>query len=173
MAEVPLVDKWSKTFIKNEDDTYTLRCSLIVGDIQIGAVEIKDGETDTRAVVGDDGLEVEIKKSILPTGAATSDNQTDGSQRTQIDALATIYNGSKTVPTGTAEAIATTQVIHSVTVKALSTNTVAVYVGASGVTTSTGIELLAGESISLDVTDLATVFVISGSASQVVRYIGL
>ena len=104
---------------------------------------------------------------------ATESNQTDGSQRTQIDALPTIYNGSKTVTTGTAEAIATTQVIHSVTVKALSTNTVAVYVGASGVTTFTGIELLAGESISLDVTNLATVFVISGSASQVVRYIGL
>jgi len=109
----------------------------------------------------------------LPSGAATSGNQTNGNQRTQVDALSTIYHGTKTVPVGTAEAIASTQTIHSVTVKALSTNTVAVYVGASGVTTANGFELLAGESVSLDVSDLATVFVISGSASQVVRYIGL
>ena len=106
------------------------------------------------------------------TGLATSDNQTDGSQITQISALSTIYAGTKTVPTGTAETITSTQVIHSVTIKALSTNTVAVYVGPSGVTVS-GFELLAGESVSLDVTNLATVFVISGSASQVVRYIAI
>jgi len=104
---------------------------------------------------------------------ATADNQTNGNQITQIAALPSIYNGSKTAPTGTAEAIATTQAIHSVTVKALSTNTVSVYIGATGVTTSTGIELLPGESVSLDVTDLSSVFVISGTASQVVRYISL
>jgi len=106
------------------------------------------------------------------TGLATSDNQTSGDQRTQIDALTTIYDGTKTVPTGTAEAIAGSQTIHSVTVKALSTNTVAVFVGATGVTVS-GFELLAGESVSLDVNNLATVFVISGSASQIIRYIGI
>lgn len=87
--------------------------------------------------------------------------------------LTTVYNGSKTVPTGTAQAIATTQAISSVTVKALSTNSVAVYVGVTGVTTSDGFELLAGESVSMDIDNLADVFVISGSASQVVRYIGV
>lgn len=90
-----------------------------------------------------------------------------------IAPLTTVYNGSKTVPTGTAEAIAATQAISSVTVKALSTNTVVVYVGASGVTTANGFELLAGESASLDIDDLADVFVISGSASQVIRYIAI
>jgi len=87
--------------------------------------------------------------------------------------LSSIYNNTKTVPTGTAEAITTTQAISSVTVKALSTNTVPTYVGGTGVTTTTGFELLAGESVSLDISDLATVFVISGSADQVVRYIGI
>jgi len=75
MAEAPLVDKWSKTFIKNEDGTYTLRCSLIVGDIQIGAVEIKDKDGDSRATVDSDGLNVSVKKSVLPIGAATSTKQ--------------------------------------------------------------------------------------------------
>ncbi|MBZ5529729.1 MAG: hypothetical protein LAN71_17770 [Acidobacteriia bacterium] len=90
-----------------------------------------------------------------------------------INALTTIYNNTKTVPTGTAEAIAGSQVIHSVTVKALSTNTVAVYIGGTGVTTTTGFELLAGESISLDISNLATVFCISGSASQIIRFIAI
>lgn len=90
-----------------------------------------------------------------------------------LQSSASIYNGSKTAPTGTAEAIATTQTIKSVTVKALSTNTVAIYVGATGVTTSTGVELLSGESVSLDIDNLSKVFVIGGSASQVVRYIAI
>lgn len=90
-----------------------------------------------------------------------------------INPLGTIYNGTKTVPTGTAEAIASSQAISSVTVKALSTNTVSIYVGASGVTTSNGFELGASESISLDIDNLADVYVISGSASQEVRYIAI
>jgi len=90
-----------------------------------------------------------------------------------IAPLTTIYNGSKTAPTGTAQAIASSQAIYSVTVKALSTNTVAIYVGTTGVTTANGFELLAGESVSLDIDNLADVFVISGSADQVVRYIGI
>jgi len=90
-----------------------------------------------------------------------------------IAPLTTVYNGSKTVPTATAEAIASSQSISSVTIKALSTNTVAIYVGATGVTTANGFELLAGESVSMDIDNLADVFVISGSADQVIRYIGV
>ena len=123
--------------------------TLNTGDIEIGAVEIKNSTDDTRATVGTLGLHVDPQP------------------------LSTIYHGTKTVPTGTAEAITTTQVIHSVTIKALTTNTVAVYIGASGVTTANGFELLAGESVTLDVSNLATVFCISGSASQVIRYIAV
>lgn len=94
-------------------------------------------------------------------------------KKVDIIPLVTVYNGTKAVPTGTAEVLATTQKIRSVTMKALSTNTVAVYVGGSGVTTASGFELLAGDSISLDTDDLANVYVISGSAAQVVRYIAL
>lgn len=122
---------------------------VLNGDIQIGAVEIKNSTDDTRATVGSLGLHVDPQP------------------------LTAIFNNTKTVPTGTAEAIATTQAVHSVTIKALSTNTVAVYIGGTGVTTTTGFELLAGESISLDVSNLATVFCISGSAAQVIRYIAV
>lgn len=83
----------------------------------------------------------------------------------------TLSNGTKTVPTGTSETIGAQKTITSVIVKSLSTNTAIIYVGASGVTTANGLELQIGESISIAVDDLSKVFVISGTASQVVRYI--
>lgn len=72
--------------------------TLETGDIEIGAIEIKDHDSDTRANVGANGLEVDVKASALPTGAATSAKQdtgnsslsnidtklTDGSQKSQI-----------------------------------------------------------------------------------------
>lgn len=90
-----------------------------------------------------------------------------------VSALPTVYNGTKTCPTVTSEAIDGTQAISSVTIKALSTNTGIVYVGNSTVTTANGFELLAGESVSLDCDNLNDVYVIGSGASQVVRYIAV
>lgn len=41
------------------------------GDVEIGAVEIKNSTDDTRATVGANGLYTEVRASALPTGAAT------------------------------------------------------------------------------------------------------
>lgn len=139
------------------------------------ATETTLGNINNKLVSGTDIGDVTVNNGA----GASAVNIQDGGNAITVDgtvgvsALSTIYNGSKTVPTGTAEAIATTQAIKSVTVKSLSTNTVAVYIGASGVTTSTGIELLADESVTIDIDDLAKVYCISGSASQVVRYIAV
>jgi hypothetical protein len=58
------------------------------GDFQIGAVEIKNGADDTRAVVRTDGAEnalVVVQNSApLPSTAATSTKQSDGTQKTQV-----------------------------------------------------------------------------------------
>ena len=98
----------------------------LAGDIEIGAVELKDATTNTRATVGANGLHVDVQSMAstglatsasqtiqittasailkelegkadlsetqpvsasslpLPTGAATSTNQTSGSQKTRI-----------------------------------------------------------------------------------------
>lgn len=67
----------------------------LAGDVEIGAVELKDGSSDTRVTVKTDGSDnaVVVTANVLPlpTGAATeatlSDietNQTDGTQQTQI-----------------------------------------------------------------------------------------
>lgn len=49
--------------------------NLDASDIEIGAIEIKDGTSDVRAVVGANGLEVDVKSSVLPSGASTSAKQ--------------------------------------------------------------------------------------------------
>ena len=128
-------------------------------------VENSEGDVATRAKIDPAQIttiltELQLKADLTET------------QPVDVQSLTVVYVGTKTVPTGTAEVIASSQEIRSVTIKALSTNTVAVYVGGSGVTTS-GFELLAGESVTLDISNLATVYCISDSASQVVRYIAV
>ena len=63
----------------NEDGSIDVNVELEVSDIQIGAVEIKDGITDVRQTVKTDGTDnaaVVIANVLpLPTGAATSIKQ--------------------------------------------------------------------------------------------------
>lgn len=87
-----------------------------------------------------------------------------------------LHTATKTVPTGTAETIIAAadnqrRAPNGVMVKSLSTNTVLVYVGGSDVTTSNGYPLSAGEYVTLPVADPSLVYCISGSSSQVLRFI--
>lgn len=105
--------------------------------------------------------------AALPTGTNTVGN-------VGLNALAAIRNGQKNVTTpGTQVALATTTAIKSVTIKAKSTNTGFIYVGATGVNSGNGFILVKGESVSLDVADLATVFLDSSVGGEGVSYIGL
>lgn len=45
--------------------------AIDAGDLEIGAVEIKNSTDDTRATVGANGLYVDVRASALPTDAAT------------------------------------------------------------------------------------------------------
>lgn len=66
-----------------------------VGDIAIGAVEIKDGATDTRAKVKTDGTDnaLVVVQNAPPTGSATAANQD-----TEIASLASIDGKLTTLP---------------------------------------------------------------------------
>lgn len=57
---------------------------ISTGDVEIGAVEIKDATTDTRAVVGSNGLAVDVKASALPSGAATESTLGDCKTALQV-----------------------------------------------------------------------------------------
>jgi hypothetical protein len=95
-----------------------------------------------------------------------------GDIKVDLQALETVGNGQKTVASaGTAEVLATNTTIKSVTIKALLANTNNVYVGDSSVDSSNGFELDAGESISLDINNLADIYIDVDTNGEGVSYI--
>ncbi|AUX31937.1 MULTISPECIES: hypothetical protein [Sorangium] len=75
------------------------------------------------------------------------------------------------VPTGTAAAITgtATRASTGILIQAPASNTADVYIGAAGVTASTGVILIPGGSISIELADASKVYAISGSANQKLR----
>lgn len=85
-----------------------------------------------------------------------------------------IYDGKTTVTTaGTRVALASTQVIQSVTIKALSTNTGFIYVGNASVASTAGYQLKAGETISFDIANLATIYLDCSVSGEGVSYLAI
>lgn len=83
-------------------------------------------------------------------------------------------SGQKNVTTaGTAVALAATTTIVSVTITALRTNTGFIYVGGSGVDSTNGLKLVRGASVSMDITDIATVFIDSDTNGEGVSFLYL
>lgn len=67
----------------NGDGTFSVgTTATLAGDIEIGAVEIKNATDDTRATVGANGLHVDVRS--LPAGGATDAVLTGGAQKTQF-----------------------------------------------------------------------------------------
>lgn len=84
----------------------------------------------------------------------------------------TLAHGRKTVATaGTAEAVAATTTIVSISVKALGSNLGNVYVGTTGVTAATGYTLEPGDAVSIDIDDPAKVFVDVDNDGEGVEYL--
>jgi len=128
--------------------------------------------------IGGVGVSLSAGTNATGSGDATEAKQDDiiaqlGLVNDKFEGQASLAHGQTTV--GTSEvALATTHSVpngFSAVVKALAANTGKVYVGLTGVLTSTGFELSAGESVELYVTDLATVYLISDTAAQGVSYI--
>ena len=84
-----------------------------------------------------------------------------------------VYSGQKNVTTaGTRVALASTQTLVSgVTIKAKIGNTGSIYVGGSGVTSSNGYILAAGDTVFVEVSDLATVYFDSQNNGEGVSYV--
>ncbi len=82
-----------------------------------------------------------------------------------------LVSGQQTV-TGSAAALTSGALSEGVVLEALSSNTVSIFVGKSGVTTSTGYELQPGASIGIAVSNMDKIFVVCGSTSPVVTWVG-
>lgn len=136
------------------------------------AIMWEDASDTLRAVSATYPLPVDITTSPVPISDNGGSLTIDGS--VDINPNSTILNGQKTVATaGTAEALAASTACKWVIVKALTSNTGNVYVGNSSVSSSNGYILEPGEAISLDVDDLATVYIDVDTNGEGVSYIGV
>lgn len=86
----------------------------------------------------------------------------------------TIVHGQKTVTTAGTDVVlaGSNALVIGVTVKALAGNTGLIYVGLTGVTSSTGFELSAGEQIFIPITNTNVIFIDSSIDAQSVSFIG-
>lgn len=105
--------------------------------------------------------------------------QTDGSLRaaitntiaTSVGGVGTFFNGQQAVTT-TATALPSNNA-KQVCVKALTGNSLTVFIGSSGVTTSTGMELAPGDSQCLGLNNSNLVFVVASSTGSSVAFDGV
>ena len=112
----------------------------------------------------------EANASQVTIGGQPLDVTLDEPIAVTVNVPSAIYNGWVTVAAVRA-ALAVSTTIKSVTIENVSTNAV-VYVGNATVTVANGYALRAGATVSMDVDDLAKVYVI-GTAGNVITYIAV
>lgn len=109
----------------------------------------------------------------LPTGAAIEAGHL-ATIDTVLSVPTTVFNGKTSVTTaGTRVTLAAAQAVKGVTIKALSTNTGFIYVGNASVAAANGLQLRAGESVSLAIANLNTVNLDSSVNGEGVTYLGV
>jgi hypothetical protein len=137
--------------------------------------------TATDEVFGRDASNHPAQGGFLATGEARTLEMVDGSvpglgmplvEVNNLSAPSAITQGTL-VTSNVAAALAASAACKYVSVTNPSSNTDTVYVGGAGVTTANGYELLPGESVGIEIDDIAKVFVIAGSNTPTVRYMAL
>jgi hypothetical protein len=117
--------------------------NIEVGDIQIGAVEIKDATTDKRAVVGDDGLHV------MPSPHTS------------------VFQGNLTL-NGTTQQLSASQASKSVTIQADPSNVGSVKIGTSALDSTHYMYILsAGSSATFNVNNANLLYALGTSNDKV------
>ena len=110
------------------------------------------------------------------TGTAWEKIESDGSGNLKftLDPPNSVTNGHKSVTTaGTAETLAASTSVVSVTIKALAANTNNVYVGSASVDSTNGYVLDAGEAVSMDIDNLADIYLDVDTNGEGVSFIGV
>ena len=105
------------------------------------------------------------------TTSATPLPITMGASSVNVASASTVGMGATSVPTAGTAVRLPAQVILGVTVRAMITNTGTIYVGGSGVTSTNGFPLVAGESINLDVANLNAIYINASVNNDSIRYV--
>lgn len=117
-----------------------VEATLEVGDISIGAIEIKNSTDETRATVGSNGLHVEVRSTALPS--------------TPIAFVTTVTTA------GTRVQLASNTLTNGAILQAPSTNTGLIYVGVVTVSSTVyGAELQPGQSTSIAVSNTNAIYI--------------
>lgn len=162
-------------------DTTQLPAALVTGrlDVNIGANALDPTKLEDAAHVSGDrgnfilGVRNDTNTVLTSANGDYSPIATDSAGRVKIvsNLPTAVTVGRTTVGVAAVQiVVASTPATKEVTVKAMSTNTGIVYVGATGVTTGTGFELTAGESITLAIDDANKVYAIGSAAAQSVSW---
>lgn len=140
-----------------------------------------------RIVVTGEGIDDIVETVVgVPTGSERGLVTIEGSrgQSTSNDSIPVVMASDQSIgrsnvivfqqTIGTSESQLTSNAISlSVTIKALNGNSGTIYVGTTGVTSSTGFELGAGESISLAVDNTNRLYAIASVAGQKISVMGI
>jgi len=114
-----------------------------VGDIEIGAVELKDAESDTRAKIGPNGLHVDLQ------------------------AMDTVFQGNKTL-TGAANQLVADRTCKNVTVQADPSNVGSVKLGTSAVDATNYMFILSpGSSMTFTIKNVNLLYALGTSGDKV------
>lgn len=156
----------------------TAQPGIDIGDVTVNnasggsAVNIQDGGNSI--TIDSPGLPTALGQAVMASSMPVVIASDQSAVPTTEAPPTTIFNGKTTVTTaGTRVTLSGSTTIKSVTVKALSTNTGFIYVGNATVAASNGHQLLAGDSISMDIANLTTVNIDSSVNGEGVTYFGV
>lgn len=141
--------------------------------IEVGGAPISLGQTTASASlpVTLDTTQQGILTDIRTETSDTTSNTADIVLNTATPTL--VYTGQTNVTTaGTRVALGSSQAVKSVVIKAKTTNTGLIYVGGSTVTSSNGFILSAGDTVSIDIANIATISIDSSVNGEGVSYLG-
>jgi len=146
------------------DGTSNPMSTTLKGSVRMDTASLAGTAIDTNSGNKSAGTQ----RFVLATDQPTMTN----AQPVTIAAPTTIYHAKKTVTTaGTRVALASSQAVRSVCIKALQTNGGYIYVGDVSTSSTTGFQLLAGDTISLDIANLSTIYIDSSVSGEGVTYI--
>lgn len=139
-------------------------------------IQVSEGSGKSIATysVTEDAETKQLQRIVQADSAGVEKGTVANPQEIQTVPLGTIFNGKTNVTTaGTRVTLAASQVVTSLTIKALSTNTGIIYVGNASVASSNGYQLSAGESVSIDLANLNTVNLDCSVNGEGVTYIAI
>ena len=128
------------------------------------------GNGVSRIIMDADGEQATVTSNRLDVNATLAAGATIDIGDVENTGHATINSGKNDTVGTSAEVLTSSQAAKHVDIMAAVANTGIIYVGGSGVTSSTGIALYPGDVYSLDIEDLNDVYVVATVDGENVQY---